>query len=471
MRRKRLAVMQAAALALIGLVSACGEPAPSPSQTAEGISASATPSAALETASPSPTPTPTPTPTPFPSGPTLSWTTILSSGTDPKLAAKLQGGLSAAVAFGDGFVLAGSEGEPGKAVIWYSPDGASWQAIDNVPGFADGTIRDLVIYGGGLLAVGTSQELDRTCADPTSGCNPVYPIRMWASTDGKAWRELPGSTTASFGRAQLDLVAGAASQTAAPTSQATAGATTGATAGPTATPTATPSVTPGATGLVAFGELVPATGDTTPMVWTSTDGRSWVKAAQFSSAFGTDTMLDLAAGPNGYAAVGGRWVGGNVGQPRMAWHSADGKSWQLAAGLESGYGPSTVWVCAGGFLGVDSSSGSAAFWVSADGSRWSARPNGSDRPDYPADVSSGIYSDGSRIVVIGADWYRTPGAWITSDGVGWQPLVRSGPQPPIDQAAAGSVVGAFGKPGLLVTEALGSDPSTASWTFWLGTIE
>jgi hypothetical protein len=470
MRRTRLAVVLAAALTLVGLFAACGEPAPSPSQTAEGISALPT-SSAPETASAAPTAVPTPTP--FLSGPSLSWTPVLSSGSDPKLVAKLQGGLSAAVAFGDGFVLAGSEGQSGRAVIWFSSDGTTWQAVDNVPGFADGTIRQLVSFSGGLLAVGTSQELDRTCVDQTSGCNPVYPIRMWQSADGKAWRELPGSTTASFGRAQLDLMAAAAESQpiATPTSQTTAGPTNGGTAFPTATPTATPTPTPGATGLVAFGELVPATGDTTPMVWTSTDGRSWVEATQFSSAFGTDTMLDLGAGPDGYTAVGGRWVGGNVGQPRKAWYSADGKTWQLSSGLESGYGPSTVWVCAGGFLGVDSSSGTASFWVSADGSRWSARPSGADRPDYPADVSSGIYSDGSRIVAIGADWYRTPGAWVTSDGVGWQPLVRSGPQPPIDQAAGGSVVGAFGKPGLLVTAALGSDPSTASWTFWLGTIK
>jgi hypothetical protein len=434
MRRRRLTVGYIAAIAIAtALLSACG-PSPSPSQTTAGISATPTASSAPGSPAASPTPIGPATPTPAPTGPKLSWTAVLSSRSDPTTGDRLKGGIAAAASFGDGFVLVGSEGQPGRAVVWYSPDGSTWESIDNAYGFADSTIRQVVPFSGGLLAVGTAQTTDNACKDPTLICNPVYPIRMWLSSDGRTWKMLAASWIKAFGRSQIDLVA----------------------AGPS--------------GLVVFGEQVPPTGDPTAMVWTSSDGKAWKKATQFGSAFRTDTMLDLEGGPSGYVAVGGPWVGGNLGQPTKAWRSTDGRTWQQASGLESGHGPGAIWTCAAGFLGLAGSSGMPTFWVSADGTRWTARQASLEHPIYPADVSSGIYSDGSRIVALGRDWARAPGAWLTSDGINWQPLVLAGPQPPIEQAAGGTIVGIMGKPGLLVTTALGSDPDTMSWTFWLGKI-
>ena len=159
---------------------------------------SATP-AALATRAPTPLPLTTPEPTPtLPTGPTLSWASVLASNGNAKLAPKLGGGISAALAFPGGFVLAGSDSQ-GRAIVWYSPDGTKWQPVEGVPGFEDGLIRNLVPLPegllanlvptpGGLLAVGTGQKFDSLCAGAALGCTPIAPIRFWTSTDGLDWR-------------------------------------------------------------------------------------------------------------------------------------------------------------------------------------------------------------------------------------------------------------------------------------------
>jgi hypothetical protein len=351
-----------------------------------------------------------------------------------KPAAKLKGGITAAVAFGDGFVLAGSENGGQHAVVWYSPDGVRWQPVDDAPGFADGVIANLVRLPDGLMAVGTAASLDAECAGGALGCNPVSPIRLWTSSDGRVWHALPSSAAKPFGRAQLDLIV----------------------AGPA--------------GLVAYGQMVPAEGTAiTPMVWTSADGRSWSRAPQFASAFSTYSMSDLDAGPSGYVAVGARSVGGSLTQPRRAWYSADGKTWKLGSGPAAN-GPSVVMAFAGGFFGVENPQARASFWVSADGVNWSVQPGVVDRPNYPAYVGSGLFSDGTRILALGSDSFGTAGAWLTSDGRSWQLAVLGGPEPSLETAVLGSVVGAFGSRGVIVTTATGSDGPGPIWTIWLGTI-
>ena len=440
-RSQRLAARVAVVAVFALVVAGCGF---FPSPTQEAAAVSATP-AALATRAPTPLPltTPEPTPTP-PTGPTLSWAPVLASNGNAKLAPKLGGGISAALAFPGGFVLAGSDSQ-GRAIVWYSPDGTKWQPVEGVPGFEDGVIRNLVPLPegllanlvptpGGLLAVGTGQKFDSLCAGAALGCNPVAPIRFWTSTDGLDWRALPTSVAAPFGRAQLDQIV------------------------------------PGPSGLVAFGELVPATGtNITAMVWTSPDGRVWTRAPQFPTAFPTDTIADLAAGPGGYAAVGSRSVGGNLTQSRRAWYSVDGRTWQRASG-PGAQGPTVVMTCEGGFFGVDSPSAQATFWTSADGVNWRVQPAVVGRPNYPAYVGSGLYSDGTRILAMGADSFQTRGAWLSTDGLEWQPIALSGVQPPTDSAVIGSVVGTLGPKGAIVTTATQVAAGLPTWTVWFGTL-
>lgn len=425
-RTSRWAALLVAALTAAG----CGttsSPTPQSSALGPATSPSPTADAALESI-------PVPTPTPVPTGPHLTWTQALTSDSTQKIAAKLRGGISAAVAFGGGFVLAGSESQGQSAVVWYSPDGFKWQVIDNVPGFADGVISYLVPTSEGLLAVGTAQAFDSECSGGSFGCNPVSPIRLWTSRDGQTWNALSRAATAPFGRAQLDLIVD------------------------------------GPAGAVVFGQLVPAQGVTSSsMVWTSPDGHTWTRAPQFSTAFPTDTMTDLDAGPIGYAAVGSRWVGGNLTLPRRAWHSTDGKTWKLASG-PAAQGPTVVLPCASGFFGVDNPLAQASFWTSSDGINWAVQASVVDRPNYPAYVGSGLFSDGSRILAFGSDPFQTTGAWISSDGRNWESVALSGFNPPLDSAFAGSVVGALGPNSLLVTTETQATTGSPTWTIWLGTI-
>lgn len=439
-RRRRLAARVAAMTVVVLIAAGCGAP-PSPTQLAAGESA--TPPA-LETPISTPAPVsaataaataaPTPAPTPGPAGLTIGWASVLSTDTAGKAAAELAGGVSDAVAFGGGYVLAGSENQGRYAVVWDSPDGTHWQAVDNAPGFADGVIDYLVRLPDGLLAVGTAQGLDSQCASADLGCNPVSPIRLWTSPDGLAWHQLPSAATAPFGRAQLELIVD------------------------------------GPSGLVAFGDLVPAQGDAiTSMIWTSVDGRSWARAPQFSTAFPTDTMSAMDAGPLGYVAVGSGWAGGNPTLPRRAWYSVDGKTWRLGSG-PGPQGPVVVLACAGGFLGVDNPLAQASFWATADGVNWAVQPAVVDRPNWPAYVGTGLFSDGTGILALGSDSFQTPGVWITTDGLNWQSIEMIGAQPPFESAVAGSVVGALGPKGVIVTTQTQSAAGGSIWTVWLGTI-
>jgi hypothetical protein len=405
----------------LSIVSGCGSATPSGSQVAAAESATPVATAApIETPGPTlgptldptlgATPEPSPRPSLAPGGLTLSWQPTLASDDGSRAATKL-GGISDAVAFGDGFVLSGSEQDGRHAVIWYSADGLAWRAIDNVPGFADGVIDMLSPMSNGLIAIGHASELDAKCAVDAVGCNPLSPIRMWTSTTGGSWHAVPAAALASFGRAQIELVA----------------------AGPT--------------GLVAFGTLVPPTGDTFPaMVWTSANGRTWSAAPQFGHAFSQDTLFDLTAGANGYVAAGSLWVGGNQGRPRKVWYSADGRTWQAASGLTEGAGPATILACAGGYLGLDNSSDSVSLWASPDGRSWDLAPAVVNRPDYPSHLSLGVYSDGQRILAIGSDFYRTTEAWLSSDGRDWQPYNFGGQ----GLTADSSLGGALGTRGVVI---------------------
>ena len=89
-------------------------------------------------------------------------------------------GMTAVVAWADGFVAGGSADDPlhGKtaSAVWTSADGLDWQRVEAVDGtFDDGHILGLAAGNGALVAVGTSDEETRG-----SG-------RAWISRDGTTW--------------------------------------------------------------------------------------------------------------------------------------------------------------------------------------------------------------------------------------------------------------------------------------------
>jgi hypothetical protein len=435
MHRSRVAPFSIVVLALF-LAAGCGSPAPSPTQIAAAESAArptATTPAATEApteAAPAVTPNPSsPEPTLAPVGRQITWQQAISSDDGSKDAPRL-GSITDAVAFGDGFVLSGSEMEGQRAVIWYSPDGATWQAIDSAPGFSDGVIDMVVPLGDGLIAIGTGYGLDSRCTANAVGCNPVSPIRLWTSPDGRNWHALPAAASKGLGRAQLGVVI------------------------------------PGPKGLLAFGVVVPVTGDhLTPMVWTSPNGRSWTAATQFGRSYSQDTIFAMTAGAGGYVAAGSFWAGGHQGTPRKIWYSANGKFWHPASGLADGDGPSIVLPCAGGYLGVDDGSAGAQLWTSADGRKWLLQPAVSNRPDYPLHLGLGVYSDGQRVLAMGSDFYSTREAWLSTDGRDWNSYSFRG----ASLTAESAIVGALGPKGVVVATNTNGSAGQAL-TIWFGSI-
>ncbi len=133
----------------------------------------------------------------------------------------------------------------------------------------------------------------------------------------------------------------------------------------------------GGPGLIAVGVVEDSMGWTDGAVWVSTDGLSWERVGD-SEVFGgvlfrggtTDlnqVILDVAAGPGGYVAVG--WVDrdtGDVDPP--IWFSPDGSEWERI----TGYGETlqdtdfaSVVVDAAGFVAIGNE-----VWRSPDGQAW-----------------------------------------------------------------------------------------------------
>lgn len=75
----------------------------------------------------------------------------------------------------DGWVAVGSSGT--DAAIWHSLDGQTWHAVDRESaGFGAGTVSDVALVGGRLVAVGT--------VDDAAG---THDGGVWTSDDGVAW--------------------------------------------------------------------------------------------------------------------------------------------------------------------------------------------------------------------------------------------------------------------------------------------
>ena len=93
------------------------------------------------------------------------------------------------IATDDGtYVLAGQvQGHP---AIWASPDGETWERVTGRgPGFDRGSIESVERFGDGLIAVGRDDS------------RPTYDIAVWLSDDGREWERV--------GRPEPAAVAGA----------------------------------------------------------------------------------------------------------------------------------------------------------------------------------------------------------------------------------------------------------------------
>jgi hypothetical protein len=101
----------------------------------------------------------------------------------------------------DELLLLGTTWEPGEVVAWTSPDGATWEAVEDLTGF-DGPaeVSAVVRTPDGYVAVGWLRIGD--------GALGGWRATSWRSSDGRAWDQVPlasdGSTTSAVDLAVVD---------------------------------------------------------------------------------------------------------------------------------------------------------------------------------------------------------------------------------------------------------------------------
>lgn len=203
---------------------------------------------------------------------------------------------------------------------WTDVGGGGWAAAPNQPGLEmgltvptsgpDRSIYDIANGPAGLVAVGYDYNPPRSaCAVAPCASGPA----VWRSADGQTWE-----------RVHLDLGPGVIDRFSSPIV----------------------AITADDRGYVMVGYAQTLAGDGQPgaraAAWTSPDGIDWTRATDSDDMdVGpcVDTgeepscggMLDVAATPTGFVAVG-LAMNGNAGQGRpAAWTSPDGLTWTLAS--------------------------------------------------------------------------------------------------------------------------------------------
>ena len=194
--------------------------------------------------------------------------------------------------------------------------------------------------------------------------------------------------------------------------------------------------------------------DCAALVGRSNDGRAWdsavvsvpIATGYFPPSSGPLAgMDDVAAGPDGFVAVGFGSVAGDRGVHGMVWWSADGMAWE-AVQLGAGARPSAVlrapdrWLIGGVIYGnlagatlADAKGPIGAIWSSVDGRAWTLIEDAAtfdiggyvDTMEDPASGGiQGFARNGTMIVAGGqvcADTGRPCAAavWTSPDGVSW----------------------------------------------------
>ncbi len=185
-----------------------------------------------------------------------------------------------------GTVVAGGENVWGeiRPRLWFSADGEEWASVDGGPGgpldtTGEETVRAVAPAGEGFVAVGS-----RLVDNEQDGM-------AWYSADGETWEQLDTPTLSGPGRQELSTV------------------------------------TAFDGGLVAGGMSdLDGNGQGEPVVWTSTDGRTWSgsSAALPMSEGKWDAARDLEVHSLSFGPTGGLIAaGGNDWQP-VIWQSTDG---------------------------------------------------------------------------------------------------------------------------------------------------
>ena len=298
-----------------------------------------------------------------------------------------------AVVSDDGFLFVGDGND-----VWASEDGYTWQRRADRARDEDlraGTIVALAAGGPGLVAVGSDNK-------------------AWYSEDGSDWT--------------------LADVPAPPTEASTINMKGVSVAGD---------------GLLAWGNAMANDTVVEPVLWTSADGVSW---AQVSDVSGIGQLRDVAAGPDGFVAIGT-----DPTDAGGVWFSADGRVWQRAEGFpdqgsSAALIPSSIAATSSGYVAAAGEGvcdkepcpdARAVVWSSPDGRSWTRLP--SDERFEVADARRPANHSGawamsavdwdSRFVVAGA-YDSSPAIWISGlPGASNAPLVSPAASQSVDPRA------------------------------------
>lgn len=291
------------------------------------------------------------------------------------------------IAGGPGLLAVGRDVGVRAAAVWCSADGHTWQRLphdDAVFGGADlQEMAQVTQAGAGFVAVGA--DAGRAAA------------AVWTSPDGRVWQRVPHREDVFGGPGQQRMAA----------------------------------VTAHAGGLVAVGSDGSAAA-----VWTSADGRVWRRVAHDKGIFdgpGRHRMRSVLATAHGLVAVGG---GGPVA---AVWRSPDGHTWQRSPVGAAPAGPQgheemravvsggPGLVAVGRAIGARNprrGGGSAAVWVSPDGSAFQRLPH--DETVFGGSGHQAMKTVGRHhggLTAAGWDGGRAAAAvWTSPDGLSWTRL-------------------------------------------------
>jgi len=190
-------------------------------------------------------------------------------------------------------------------------------------------------------------------------------------------------------------------------------------------------------GLASGPDGVMAVGDRgfdRPRLWTSPDGTTWETQHLLHALFRKAHFMDIAAIPVGWVIVGssggtpptGMAIRDPNGSKGAAWSSADGLTWTSAPVAGRGPEVELQWVYQGidGLLAMGTREGGkmATLWTSTDGQRWALVPKAADGSygRFP------IAADGLRIIGRSDGGVDSVSFSVSGDGKTWRTLANLG---------------------------------------------
>jgi hypothetical protein len=181
------------------------------------------------------------------------------------------------------------------------------------------------------------------------------------------------------------------------------------------------------------------------VAWTSDDAVTWSEPRRFGGA--ADVVMAVGAGPDGFVAIGMRFLDAERVGPGLVWTSPDGVSWSTAIELPGATAvtpASIAWSDGQWIIGGEGGSGigRAMIWWSVDARTWTLA---SALPEAPGSSVSSIAAGADLIVAVLQGGAAGLG-WSSTDGRRWSPIATPGQgERWFDVTAAGSGFVATGR--------------------------